>query len=186
MMQFNIPCGDGACINKLIPQESPLVPKPAALLLPLTALALIGCAQSPPNSAFVGNVNPRIDPLGLLMYEGQASSNEIGNQFHRPRQAVPDPLRLDGNYIGKSVLVINMGECPAGRDSVLAVGDNMLTYAYTPSDVFLVPIAPDGTFHGDTSRYTLDGSISKNRLSMTVAGDGCTSRFTGHSVLNKS
>ena len=162
------------------------MPKSAALLPSLATLALIGCAQSPPNAAYVGNVAPRIDPLGLLMYEGQAASNEIGSQFHRPRQAEPDPLRLDGNYIGKSVLVINLGECPAGRDSVLSVGDNMLTYAYTPSDVFLVPIAPDGSFHGETSHYTLDGAITKNRLAMTVAGDGCTSRFTGHAVLNRS
>ena len=162
------------------------MPKLAVLLPCVATLALIGCAQSPPNSAYVGNVAPRIDPLGLLMYEGQAASYEIGDQFRRPHQANPDPLRLDGNYIGKSVLVIDMGECPAGRDSVLTVGDNMLTYAYTPSDVFVVPIAPDGSFHGDTGRYSLDGDITKGRLTMTVAGEGCTSSFSGHSVLNRS
>jgi len=149
-------------------------------------LSLAGCASSPPNSAYVGAKDSPYNPLTFSGYSAQAVSYETGDQFVWPTQANPDPLKLDGNYIGMVELVSGTGECPNDRYSVLVVGDNMVTYAFSPSDVFMMPLAADGSFHANNGGYALDGAIAGDTLTMTVAGASCTSRFAGHSVLNKS
>ena len=121
-----------------------------------------------------------------LSATGQSLYSQVADQFVTPHQYANDPLRYDGSYQGTTRLVSATGLCPQARYGVVMIGDNTLTYAYTPQQVFSVPVLPDGTLHGVAGTTMLDGQISHDRLLMTISSPTCTSRYTTHFILNHS
>ena len=117
---------------------------------------------------------------------GAAFGHEIADQFHRPTQPPNDPLRYDGSYKGAATLVQGGPTCPSSRRGVLMIGDNTLTYAYTPNQIFQVPVGADGSLHGVAGDTTLDGQIVKDRLVMTVKSPDCVTEYKTSFTLNHS
>jgi hypothetical protein len=163
------------------------VPMPrhlSVVVLPLLALA--ACTATPPANPFAGNTGPLFAPGQFFAYQGQALSAQFADQFRAPTQYPGDPLYFDGSYKGTARLVSATGACPNGRTGVLQVGDDVLTYAYTPDQVFQVPIGSDGTLHGQAGDTTLDGRILNDRLLMTVKSPTCTTQFDTSFAFNHS
>ena len=122
----------------------------------------------------------------FVVSSGAAFGHEMADQFHRPTQAPGDPLRYDGSYKGPARLVQGGPTCPAPRYGVIMIGDNVLTYAYTPNQIFQVPVGADGSLHGVAGSTTLDGRIVRNRLTMTIKGPDCTTDYRARYTLNHS
>jgi hypothetical protein len=112
--------------------------------------------------------------------------HELGDQFRRPHEAPGDKLPFDGSYHGRSERVSGPGPCPEDRHGVLMVGDNVLTYAFEPGRVFMVPVDADGGLHGVAGDTTLDGRIDRDRLDVVVAGPACTMHMVARFFLNHS
>ena len=161
-----------------------LVSAPALALA--SALALAACSATPPDSAFQGDTGKLVAPASFVGYEAPAVSAQLAQQFQNLNQSPAGPLHFDGNYKGHAWLVSASGACPNGRHGVLLIGDNVLTYAYTPLIVFQVPVGPDGLLHGVAGEATLDGRIEGERLAMTIATATCTTQFDADFVLNHS
>lgn len=153
--------------------------------LPLV-VGLAACTATPPANPYAGNTGSLWAPGEFLSYEAQGISSQFADQFHAPTLYPQDPLRFDGNYKGTARLVSATGACPNGRTGVLEIGDDTLTYAYTPDQVFQVPVAPDGTLHGEAGDTTLDGRIQNDRLLMTVKSPTCTTQYDTSFIYNHS
>jgi hypothetical protein len=117
---------------------------------------------------------------------GRSLYTQMADQFATPRQYANDPLLYDGSYQGKTQLVSASGVCPEPRYGVVMIGDNVLTYAYTPQQVFTVPVLPDGTLHGVAGEVMLDGKIDSDHLDMTITSPTCTSQYATHFYLDHS
>jgi hypothetical protein len=117
---------------------------------------------------------------------GASLSTQIADQFRTPHQYSNDPLRFDGSYQGNTRLVSATGACPQPRYGVVMIGDNTLTYAYAPGQVFSVPVDPTGKLHGVAGDITLDGQISRDNLTMTISSPTCTSSYATRFILNHS
>lgn len=122
----------------------------------------------------------------FVVSTGAAIGTEMADQFHSPTLPPNDPLRFDGSYKGVARLVQGGPGCPASRRGVVMVGDNTLTYAYTPNQVFRVPVGADGSLHGVAGSTTLDGQIVNDRLTMTIKGPDCATDYVASFTLNHS
>ena len=104
-----------------------------------------------------------------------------------PPRAANDPLFYDGSYKGEARLVrSNSPLCPQGQQGVLMIGDNTLTYSYTPNTVFIVPIAPNGRLHAQEGSVVLDGQIAGDHMDFVIRSPGCETQYATNFVLNHS
>lgn len=162
---------------------------PSVRCLSVLAVPLLGlgaCSATPPANPFVGNTGSLWNPVPFLSYEAQGLSSQFADQFQAPQQYPQDPIPFDGNYKGTATLVSATGLCPNGRTGVLQIGDNLLTYAYTPEQVFQVPVGYDGRLHSVSGDTVLDGVIRNNELRMVVKSPTCTSVFDNVFAYNHS
>lgn len=177
----------------------------AALAL-LAATALTACSTVHDSTAAVGNAagsagSAVVDAAsdtgryvaegvtsagGFIIGSGASIGHQAVQQFTTPKQAENDPLVFDGSYKGRAVLVRGGAECPSARRGVVMIGDNRLTYAYTPNQVFVLPVAADGTLHGQAGDTVLDGKIHKARMELTITSPACATDFRGSFTLNHS
>lgn len=138
------------------------MPKPLAKMVPalaLLALGLTGCQSW--NHMLLTTISSR-------------PSNQ-------PRNLVD---KLDGNYKGPAVLAAAQGPiCPSGTFGTVEVGDQTLTFAYTPSMIFVAPIFPDGTIHAVSGPAVLDGTVGGGRIIFTVRTSECETRYNMRWVL---
>lgn len=102
-------------------------------------------------------------------------------------RAANDPLFYDGSYKGEARLVRSSSPlCPQGQQGVLMIGDNTLTYAYTPNTIFTVPVAADGKLHAQEGTVVLDGQIVGNQMDFVIRSPGCETQYATTFVLNHS
>jgi hypothetical protein len=121
----------------------------------------------------------------LILATGLAGCN-AADEGSAPRAYV-DPLRFDGSYKGTEVLAVNQSPtCPAPQHGVVLIGDNSLSFAYTPNIIFMTDIQPDGSIHALQDNTTLDGRITGDRLTLTVRRLGCQTDYAGTFILNHS
>jgi hypothetical protein len=157
----------------------------SSVLLPLV-LGLAACTATPPANPFAGNTGNLWNPMPFMSYQAQALSAQIANQSQPPTQYAQDPIRYDGSYKGTATLISATGVCPNGRTGILQIGDNTLTYSYTPQLVFQVPVGANGRLHGVAGDAVLDGVISDNELRMVVKTPNCTTVYDNAFVYNHS
>lgn len=102
-------------------------------------------------------------------------------------RAANDPLYYDGSYKGQARLVRSSSPlCPRAQNGVLMIGDDTLTYAYTPDTIFTVPVAANGKLHGQEGNVVLDGQIVGDRMDFVIRSPGCETQYAATFVLNHS
>ncbi len=125
-------------------------------------------------------------PLVMLILATGLAGCNAANEGSAPRAYV-DPLRFDGSYKGTEVLAVRQSAtCPLPQHGVVMIGDNSLSFAYTPDIIFTAEIQSDGSIHALQDNTALDGRITGDQLSLTVRRPGCQTDYAGTFILNHS
>ncbi len=81
----------------------------------------------------------------------------------------------------------NAPTCPTeSGENVIMVGDGVLWYAYSPTQLFTVPVLYDGTLSAKSGDTDLVGRIKGNYLRMTIKSPQCQTNIAMHYVYNHS
>ena len=94
----------------------------------------------------------------------------------------------DGSYQGTIRQVSQSAPgCPTERgEKVVMIGDGVLWYAYSPSQLFTAPVRYDGTINATSGATTLDGKINGNHLAVTIQSPTCQTALSMDYIYNHS
>jgi hypothetical protein len=77
--------------------------------------------------------------------------------------------------------------CPIEHgEKVIMVGDGVLWYAYTPTNLFTAAVSYDGKVSATSGAVTLVGKIDGNHLAATIQSPSCKTTLSMNYIFNHS
>jgi hypothetical protein len=121
----------------------------------------------------------------LLLGGCQAVFDLVG--VEKPLSAL-EARNFDGSYQGDISQIAQGGTgCSSENgEKVIMVGDGVLWYAYSPTQLFTAPVRFDGTISAISGVTTLAGRISGNHLAMTIQSPTCQTSISMNFIYNHS
>jgi hypothetical protein len=95
---------------------------------------------------------------------------------------------FDGSYQGTiNQAAQNAPGCPTEHgEKVIMVGDGVLWYAYSPSQLFTAAVAYDGSINTVSGPTKILGKIDGNHLDMTIQSPTCQTMLSMDYIYNHS
>ncbi len=95
---------------------------------------------------------------------------------------------FNGSYQGSITQVAQAAPgCPLEHgEKVIMVGDGVLWYAYSPTNLFTTAISYDGTISAKSGAVTLAGKIDGNHLAATIVSPSCQTTLSMNYIFNHS
>jgi hypothetical protein len=95
---------------------------------------------------------------------------------------------FNGSYQGSITQTAQAAPgCPLEHgEKVIMVGDGVLWYAYTPSNLFTAAVGYDGTVSATSGAATLAGKIDGNHLAATIQSPSCQTTISMNYIFNHS
>ena len=105
----------------------------------------------------------------------------------RPLSAL-ESRSFDGSYQGTITQTAQTSAgCPAEHgEKVIMVGDGVMWYAYSPTQLFTAPVRYDGTIVAKSGATDLAGKIDGNHLMLTIASPTCRTALSMDYIYNHS
>jgi hypothetical protein len=121
----------------------------------------------------------------LLLGGCQTTFDLVGVEM--PLSAL-EARNFDGSYQGTiSQVAQGAPGCPLEQgQKVVMVGDGVLWFAYSPTQLFTAPVRYDGSISGNSGEATMAGKIDGNHLAMTIQSPSCQTALSMNYIYNHS
>lgn len=121
----------------------------------------------------------------LLLGGCQTTFDLVG--VEKPLSAL-EARNFDGSYQGTISQVAQASPgCPIEQgEKVVMVGDGVLWFAYSPTQLFTAPVRYDGSIAAASGAATMAGKIDGNHLAMTIQSPTCQTALSMDYIYNHS